>query len=309
MSGHVFGPVPSRRLGFSLGVDPIPRKYCNFDCIYCQVGKTIRTETERKSFFDRGELVEEILQHLQGGRPVDVITFSGSGEPTLNEDLGRMIRELKRKTGTPLAVITNGSLLFREDVQEDLLPADIVLPSLDAVDAETFLKINRPHPSVSIDAVVNGLRTFRSVFKGKIWLEIMLAKGINDTPEQIERLNEVLGTISVDKIQLNTITRPAPEEHAKSLQASELARIGEALGVHCEVISGFDKRSEALGIDDWASEVLAILGRRALTIEDVASVTGVSCDEARLRLTRLESQQRVRAVQHGEKLFYVQNES
>ena len=305
MSGHVFGPVPSRRLGFSLGVDPIPRKCCNFDCIYCQVGKTTHTETERKNFFDREELVGEVLQHLEKAHTVDVITFSGSGEPTLNKDLGWMLRELKKNTETPLAVITNGSLLFQEDVREDLLVADVVLPSLDAVDEETFRKINRPHASISIDSVVKGLRAFRSVYKGKIWLEIMLARGINDTAEELERFRTVLAGISIDKIQLNTITRPAPDEAAKPLVAEELAKIREMLGARCEVITGFDKRSEALGIDDWIARVLAILERRSLTVEDAASVTGIAREEARIRLRRLESQQLLHTVQQGDMLFYV----
>ena len=133
-------------------------------------------EAERKCFFDREELIGEVLQHLQKANAVDVITFSGSGEPTLNKDLGWMLRELKRKTETPLAVITNGSLLLREDVRGDLLAADLVLPSLDAVGEETFRKINRPHPSISVDDVVKGLRTFRSAFKGKIWLRCHVRK-------------------------------------------------------------------------------------------------------------------------------------
>ena len=308
MSKHVFGPVPSRRLGFSLGVDPIPRKYCNFDCIYCQVGKTTRTESERRSFFDRQELVVEVLQHLERAKAVDVITFSGSGEPTLNEDLGWMTRELKRRTERPIAVITNGSLLHREDVREDLSFADIVLPSLDAVTEETFTRINRPHPSISIDDMVKGLQTFRSAYKGKIWLEIMFAREVNDGPDELERFRKVLEGIAVDKIQLNTITRPAPGEGARPLDASMLARISRMFGNRCEVIAGFDKRSEALGIDDWVARVLDILERRALTIDDVASVTGIARDEAADRLTRLESQQLLQTVRQGDILFYVHAE-
>ena len=308
MSRHVFGPVPSRRLGFSLGVDPIPRKYCNFDCVYCQVGKTTRVETERRSFFDREELLLEVLRQLDKAKAVDIITFSGSGEPTLNKDLGWMIREVKDRVETPVAVITNGSLLYREDVREDLSSADIVLPSLDAVTEETFTSINRPHPAISIDDVVKGLRAFRSGYKGKIWLEIMFAKNVNDGPDELQRFRKVLESIAVDKIQLNTITRPAPGEGAKPLEASELARISGMLGSRCEVIAGFDKRSEGLGIDDWVTRVLGILERRALTIDDVASVTGIARDEAADRLERLAAQQLLQTVRQGNLLFYVHAE-
>ena len=309
MSRQVFGPVPSRRLGFSLGVDPIPRKYCNFDCIYCQVGRTACTETERKSFFDPEDIVREVLEHLHDATQVDVITFSGSGEPTLNQDLGWMLREVKKGTDTALAVITNSSLLSREDVCDDLLAADIVLPSLDAVQEKTFRRINRPHPSISIESVVAGLRTFRKIYKGKIWLEIMFAKGINDTADELQHIREVIGSIPFEKIQLNTITRPAPEHQAKALDASELATISETLGGSCEVICGFDKRSEGLGIDDWVAGLLATLARRAMTLDDVARATGVPPEEARKRLRRLEAQKVLRTVHQGNSLFYVLNES
>ena len=216
-----------------------------------------------------------------------------------------MVRELKRRTETPVAVITNGSLLHREDVREDLSFADIVLPSLDAVTEETFTRINRPHPSISIDDIVKGLQAFRGAYKGKIWLEIMFAREVNDGPEELKKFRKVLEGIAVDKIQLNTITRPAPGEGAKPLEASQLIGISRMLGENCEVIAGFDKRSEALGIDDWVARVLDILERRALTIDDVASVTGIARDEAADRLTRLESQQLLKTVRQGEMVFYV----
>lgn len=309
MSRYVFGPVPSRRLGFSLGVDPIPRKYCNFDCIYCQVGKTTRPEVERKSFFDPEEIVREVLQHLQETSPVDVITFSGSGEPTLNLDLGWMLRELKKKTKKPLAVITNGSLLVMENVCQELSVADIVLPSLDAVNTETFNLVNRPHSTITLDDLLKGLKTFKSVYHGKIWLEIMLVKSLNDTPEELEEFRRVLQHISVDKVQLNTITRPAPDEKAEPLEFSRLAEICGMLGNRCEVVFGFDKRAEALGIDDWVATVLAIVERRALTVEDVARVTGVPPAEAGERLKRLVEQERLTTVQRGGTLFYTPGEA
>jgi wyosine [tRNA(Phe)-imidazoG37] synthetase (radical SAM superfamily) len=304
MSRHVFGPVPSRRLGFSLGVDPVPRKYCNFDCVYCQVGKTTHTESERKRFFDPEGIVREVLQHVQEDRPIDVITISGSGEPTLNLDLGWMLRELRRKTQKPLAVITNGSLLAREDVCEELTVADIVLPSLDAVNPETFKLLNRPHPTITVDHVITGLQTFRRIYRGKIWLEIMLVKGLNERSEELEGLNRVLRHISLEKIQLNTITRPAPDQKAEPLDAARLSEICRLLGNRCEIIAGFDKRSEAMGIDDWVATVLNTVERRALTIDDIVGVTGVPIAEAAERLKRLVEQELLTTVQRGDMLFY-----
>ena len=176
MKEFVFGPVPSRRLGFSLGVDIIPRKYCSFDCIYCQVGKTTQKEVERRSFSDPGLIVKQVVERVEEGRRIDFISLSGSGEPTLCADIGEIIRELKRKTSIPLAVITNGSLLFREDVRRDIAAADVVLPSLDAAEDVVFERINRPHPALSFTRLVEGLKAFRRGYKGKIWLEIMLDK-------------------------------------------------------------------------------------------------------------------------------------
>ncbi len=309
MSRRVFGPVPSRRLGFSLGVDPIPRKYCNYDCIYCQVGKTADKETERRSFFDPHQIVAEVLKELTGPKQVDVITFSGSGEPTLNRDLGWMIRELKRKVRTPVAVITNGSLLAIEEVKQDLEQADIVLPSLDAVSEALFEQINRPHPSISLASVIKGLRSFCAVYRGRIWLEILFVRGVNDTAEELQRFKAELNSMALEKIQLNTVTRPSHETAAQPLEAAELARIGRVLDPRCEVIRGFDKRSEALGIDDWVAGLMDILERRSLTIDDIVSLTGIGPDDAKERIQLLEEQGRVQAVEQGGRLFYAKKEA
>jgi wyosine [tRNA(Phe)-imidazoG37] synthetase (radical SAM superfamily) len=309
MSKHVFGPVPSRRLGFSLGVDPIPRKYCNFDCIYCQLGKTEERASERKSFFDPEEIVADVLQALAGPKPVDVITFSGSGEPTLSRDLGRMIRQVKRASHVPIAVITNSSLLWRDDVREEIMPADLVLPSLDAVSEEVFRLLNRPHPSISVHDVIRGLRSFGKTYAGKIWLEIMFVKGLNDTDQELERLRETLGEISPDKIQLNTVTRPAHDRSAEPLTEEQLGRIGLLLGARCETISGFDKRAEALGPEHASGGILSIFDRRSLTVDDVAKLTGVSREEAAEKLSRLEQEKVLTAVRQGDTLFYVKRGS
>jgi len=307
MSKHVFGPVPSRRLGFSLGVDPIPRKYCNYDCVYCQIGRTSHREMERRRFFDPDEIVAEVLEAVRGTKRIDVITFSGSGEPTLNQDLGLMIRQVKSKTDKTVAVITNGSLLSRPDVRADVSPADILLPSLDAVSEQAFELINRPHPSVTPQDMIAGLKSVSQEFKGKIWLEIMFVKGMNDSPEEQALLRAVLGQLSVDRVQLNTVTRP-PSEAVQGLGASELARIGASLGERCEVICGFDKRAEALGAEEWVECVLAILDRRSLTVDDVVRLTGITWEEAKERLKRLEADEAIQSVRQGDGLFYVRKD-
>lgn len=202
---YVFGPVPSRRLGYSLGVDIIPPKYCTYDCIYCQIGKTTDKDIRRKSFYDPGLVADEVAGTVASTR-VDVITFSGSGEPTLNSDLGTMIRKVKEKVDTPVAVITNGSLLHEKDVRADLAEADVVLPSLDAVTEEVFRKVNRPQSFLDIGKIIEGLKEFRAGYAKPIWLEIMLIKNINDDPDELRRMVEIVSSLGVDRIQLNTVT-------------------------------------------------------------------------------------------------------
>jgi len=180
---YIYGPVPSRRLGFSLGVDLVPYKICSLDCIYCQLGRTVRKSIVRKMYTQKNDVLGEVKEVLDSNQLIDYITFSGSGEPTLSSDIGGLIREIKAMTSTPLAVLTNGTLLFREDVQKDLMEADMVLPSLDAASFEMFQKINRPHRALKIDLIIDGLKRFREIYKGQILLEIMLIKGFNDDPQ------------------------------------------------------------------------------------------------------------------------------
>jgi wyosine [tRNA(Phe)-imidazoG37] synthetase (radical SAM superfamily) len=304
MQEFVFGPVPSRRLGFSLGVDIIPRKYCSFDCIYCQVGKTTQKEVERRSFSDPGLIVTQAVERVGEGRRIDFISLSGSGEPTLSADIGEIIRAIKRKTPIPLAVITNGSLLFREDVRRDIAAADVVLPSLDATGDAVFERINRPHPTLSFTQLVEGLRAFRRGYKGKIWLEIMLIKGINNNAEHIDIFKQIVSRLSADKVQLNTIARPPLEETACGLDDAELLSFAHALGNGCEIIPAFEGRSRAQKTEQWRESVLATLTRRSLSLEDIVRTTGVSPTEARAGLDRLVEEGKIRLVRFNDKWFY-----
>ena len=304
----LFGPVPSRRLGFSLGVDIIPRKCCPFDCIYCQVGKTTHRETGRARFCDPDRVVEAVIRRVgQGGR-IDFVSLSGSGEPTLSSDIGRIIGALKRKTSVPVAVITNGALLSREEVRRDLALADVVLPSLDAATQEVFEKVNRPDPAITLAGVVEGLRAFRQEYKGRIWLEIMLINNINTSQEHLEMLRQMLDTISVDKVQLNTVCRPPLDATAGGVGKDELASIARFLGKKCEVIAAFGEERVSRTGKGWSASVLATLKRRSLSLEDIVRTTGVSPSEARKGLERLVRQKKVRAVPFGDSLFYVVDE-
>lgn len=302
---HVFGPVPSRRLGYSLGVDIIPPKYCSYDCIYCQIGKTTDKEICRKRFYDPEIVIAQVVDKVATAQPVDIVTFSGSGEPTLNSDLGVMIGELKKRIVTPVAVITNGSLLYDENVRKDLAEADVVLPSLDAVSKDIFERINRPHPELDIEKIITGLKVFRKEFRKSIWLEIMLIRNVNDSPHELKKMAEIVADLGVEKIQLNTVTRPPSETTAGRLDEEELAEVCKLFGPACEVICSFERSAEMPAQAQWADIIIETLKRRPLTLDDVVKTTNLSHFQAKTKLKTLEEEGLIKSYLLGENLFYV----
>jgi wyosine [tRNA(Phe)-imidazoG37] synthetase (radical SAM superfamily) len=304
MDRFVFGPVPSRRLGFSLGVDIIPRKYCNFDCIYCQIGKTTDTNVARNRFFEVEEVIKEIADAVQDTERVDFVTFSGSGEPTLNKNLGVMIKELKRSVSIPVAVITNSSLMWIEEVRNDLINADVVLPSLDAASDDVFKSINRPQANLELASIIEGIRDFRKNFKGKIWLEIMLIKDVNDSPDELQKLRSALDNLEVDKIHLNTVTRPPSERNVGPLNRKELEQIRRSFGSRCEIISSFEKDGIHEEQAGWTTTLVDVLKRRSLTIQDIVRITGASSLQVNEELNRMEKKGSIKAYRLGNDIYY-----
>src|SRR4030042_2745987 len=211
----IFGPVPSRRLGFSLGVDIIPYKTCSFDCIYCELGKTDSKTIEPVEVIHPETVLTE-LERVLSASPLtlDFVTVSGSGEPTLHPLLGVIIQEIKKIVSVPVALLTNGSLLFKDEVLERVQAADVVLPSLDAPDRDVFQTVNRPHPSLTFDQLIDGLIKLGKSKGPRIWLDVLLLRGINDTPEQIEGFGKYIKKINPEKIHLNTVVRPPVESYA-----------------------------------------------------------------------------------------------
>ena len=227
---YVYGPVPSRRLGLSLGISPIPKKTCNYSCIYCQLGRTNRMTNVRRVFFKVEEILLEVDDFIKTFEKFDVITIVGEGEPTLFLSLKTLIVELKKRTDKPIAVITNGALLYDVDVQNALSFADIVLPSLDAFDAISYQIINRPHGDLVYSKVIEGLISFSNSYKGQLWLEIMLINGINDTAEAIQQFKSILEQIEYHKLYINTPIRPPAEPDVKVVCHDKLSEISEQLG-------------------------------------------------------------------------------
>jgi wyosine [tRNA(Phe)-imidazoG37] synthetase (radical SAM superfamily) len=263
---HIFGPVPSRRLGRSLGIDPVPLKTCNFNCVYCQLGRTSPLQRRRRAFFNISDMVAEIASTLgrQGPDSIDWITFVGSGETTLFSRLGSLIRYVKSLSKLPVAVITNGSLLCLPRVRHELCAADAVLPSLDAGSEALYTKINRPHRDFSFDQQVKGLIDFRGEFNGSLWVEVMLLGGVNDSPSDLYDISKILECVAPDEIHISTPTRPPAEPWVKPPASESVECAASIFGGVARVLHPIDVDVEC-GIDEeLADTVLAIVIRHPM---------------------------------------------
>lgn len=301
MSKHVFGPVPSRRLGRSLGVDLVPFKTCSFDCIYCQLGRTSCKTVERKPWVPLDDVLRELEQRLDS-RP-DYITLSGSGEPTLFSPLEELIRGIKQRTDIPVAVLTNGSLLWQEDVRRELQRADLVVPSLDAGSPEAFRLVNRPHEAVSFDRLLDGLIRFRRQFQGQYWLELFLVAAYTTFEDEVAKIRECVDRIRPDRVQLNTVARPPAEDYAVAVSEDRLREIAATFSPPAEVIAEF-RRPETPDISAGREEILALLRRRPCSIEDISHGLGVHPAEAVKYVELLSAEAIVEPCWTAGRLYY-----
>jgi len=228
---HLFGPVSSRRLGRSLGVDLVPLKTCNYDCVYCECGKTTVATNERQEFIPTGEVLSELSHFLTSSPALDYITFAGSGEPTLSRGIGRAIRFLKERfPAYRIAVLTNSSLLSDPGVRADLLPADVVLPTFSTVINETYHTMHRPVTGNDPALVLDGLLQFRQEYRGEIWLEVFIIPGLNTSDQELAGLRDAISALRPDRVQLNTLDRPGTDDWVRPASPDELARIARVLG-------------------------------------------------------------------------------
>jgi wyosine [tRNA(Phe)-imidazoG37] synthetase (radical SAM superfamily) len=298
MRKMVYGPVPSRRLGISLGVDIVSFKTCSYDCIYCQLGKTTDHAVDRKSFVPIDSVLKQIKEVVDQNSDMDYITFSGSGEPTLNRDIGEMIRRIKEFTVIPVAVLTNGSLLWQKQVQKDISPADLVVPSIDAVSEEVFQKVNRPVEGLSMKRILGGIKEFCEGFKGKVFLEIMLVKGLNDSEKEIRKINEFVRELKAEKVQLNTVVRPPADSSARPVEKIRLAQIKSNFDprLMVEVVEGFDRATSKAYHKDLEKAITELLKRRPTRKDEMATSLGVHPNEILKYLQVLEEKQKIRRV-------------
>ena len=302
---YIFGPVPSRRLGRSLGIDLVPYKTCTFDCIYCDLGRTTHKTISRQSYVTLGEIKKELELTLPVlDKKPDFITLSGSGEPTLNNNIGEIIREVKKITSIPVAVLTNSSLLSFNEVRKDLSGADVVLPSLDAITPTLFEYINRPHTSLRIEETISGLIQFRKQCRGQIWLEILFCRGVNDGNEEVEKFKGIIEKIQPDRVQLNTPVRPPAEDFAFPLTLGQLEEIRERLGDKAEIISEFGAPlgEEFNSVKD--TEILNLIKRRPCTTEDISKALGLRIDEVVKHLDHLTKTGTIRYRMYEHRCYY-----
>jgi wyosine [tRNA(Phe)-imidazoG37] synthetase (radical SAM superfamily) len=268
---YVFGPVPSRRLGQSLGIDTIPLKTCNWNCVYCQLGRTRPVTNRRKEYFPAEEIIVEVEQSLDSHDPgeIDWVTFVGSGEPTLHANIGWLIREVKKITELPVAVITNGSLLYLPEVRLELIAANAVLPSLDAGTAKLYRHINRPHPGITYERFLEGLVDFQRRYWGKLWIEVMLVRDLNDTEEALRALAEVLEYIEPDEVHINFPTRPPVETWVQPPDDEGLMRASAILGEFARVVHPAEGTFDLSGYENPLDAIVSIITRHPMRQEQI----------------------------------------
>ena len=294
---YVYGPVPSRRLGRSLGVSPIPPKTCSYTCVYCQLGKTTHLQTRRESFFPREDILADIVRAVPPDN-VDFVTFVGDGEPTLNKDLGWLIQQTKEKLHLPVAVITNGSLLSQKDVRKDLSRADVVIPTLDAGNEKIFRAVNKPYRSIDFDTMLQGQIDFRREYSGQIWVEVMLVKGLNDTETELLGIKRAIDLINPDRVYVLTPIRPPAESWVKPSDPKDILKAQDIFGKAIPVAELETGRFGLRGFSNARQAILEVGSRHPLRHEQAADIEGTFSENG-VVAQMLKAKELVRAEYNG----------
>ncbi len=309
MYKYLFGPVPSRRLGMSLGIDLVTHKICSMNCVYCESGLTTNLTIERKEYVPVDKVIKELKHFLLHNPSPDYLTFSGSGEPTLNSGIGRVLKFIKSNYPIPIAVLTNGTLLSNKQVRTELLNADIVIPSLDAVSDSSFRKIDRAFHKINIKEYIQGLVDFRNEFSGKINLEVFILPGYNDNIYNLELLKKAFLRINPDTIQLNTLDRPGTIDNLRSASISELQSIANFWNLQNITIisSSINKKNIVSCREDLETAILETIRRRPCTREDIIIILGKQEKNINKYLVKLEKEHKITTIKQTRGLFYKAN--
>lgn len=307
MYKHLFGPVPSRRLGMSLGIDLIPKKVCSLNCVYCEVGKTTKLTVDRMEYVKYDRVIAEFKQFMSNNPKIDYITFSGSGEPTLNSRIGDVMNFVKKNYPTiKTAILTNGTLLFDQKLRSEILQADVILPSLDAASQSVFEKIDRPNSNLKIENYIQGLIDLRKEYEGKIWLEVFFLKNYNDSKEELDLLKKAILKINPDSIQLNTLDRPGTVEDLIPLSKNELQKIIDYWNLpKVEIIASVPERTAIESYSgDIETAILETIARRPCTLDDLHNFLGIHINEINKYLGTLEANKKIKTVRLARGVFY-----
>ena len=301
---HIFGPVLSRRLGRSLGVDIMPFKTCTYDCVYCEQGRTTNHTACRKEYVPTSDVLAELKDFLSSQPTPDYITLSGAGEPTLHARLGEIVPGIKTLTSVPLAAITNGSLLWDGAVRNALRDADVVLPSLDAGNARLFEYIDRPVDGISFEQMVTGLIAFRESFRNAIWLEVLLLAGVTSGESEVREIADWVRRIRPDRVQLNTVVRPPAESSALPVPRKQLELLAALFDPRAEIIADYSGPSQEIKLSPNAARVLELIERRPCSLQEIAATLGLRRVEAAKLVERLVNQNKVGEKRLGEDTFF-----
>jgi len=304
---YLFGPVPSRRLGISLGIDLVPHKVCSLNCVYCEVGRSTNLTNIRKEYILADEVIKELKDFLSGKPQLDYLTFSGAGEPTLNSGIGRVIKFLRKDFPEyKIALLTNGTLFSNEQVREEILSIDLLLPSLDAASEKVFQMINRPAESITAAQIIDGLKKLQREFSGKMWLEIFFIPGLNDTVEELTLLKKAVLQINPDRVQLNSLDRPGTEvwvEHTTQDRLKQISDFFKPLPVEiiakpqsAKIIKGFKK--------DIAEQILGTIKRRPCTSDDLKNILNLNLNELNKYLNIFLEQGKIESVEKQRGTFF-----
>ena len=307
MYKYLFGPVPSRRLGMSLGIDLVPKKVCSLNCVYCEVGRTTTLTLDRKEYINFNKVKEELIHYFNNNPDPDYITFSGSGEPTLNVRIDDILQFIKQyKSDIPVAVLTNGTLFFDKNVRTAIIDADIVLPSLDAATDYVFKKLNRPHKNLHIDKYIQGLIDFRKEFKGKILLEIFILPGFNDNENELKELKKVILKIKPNSIQLNTLDRPGTISNLRGATGKEMRRVVDFWKLdNVEIIAASAERKNIKSYrNDTETAIIETISRRPCTIDDLTKILGININEINKYLDVLDAEEKIEITELERGFFY-----
>ncbi|NLG17896.1 MAG: radical SAM protein [Fibrobacter sp.] len=305
---HIFGPVRSRRLGVSLGIDMVQGKTCSLDCVYCECGETTDLTIERKEYVSFSELSNEIADYLSGNPKLDYVTFGGSGEPTLNTAFGPLIRFIKDNfPHYKTALLTNGTLFYLPEVREAAKPFDLILPSLDAISDKAFSAVNRPHKELSNQRIIEGLVTFCREFKGTIWIEVFIVPGVNDDPSELQAFKESLLRMNPSRVQLNSLDRPGPCSWVRTADFEQLSKISDFLApLPVEIVSrkSLETFKNEKADDTTEETILSLLKRRPSTIEELSGISGVALSQLSVILENMVSESLVTAYTVNDCMFY-----